>query len=539
MNPKIDKLLLYARTLIWLKPVQIYGRLWFRLNRPRVRTFRDTALRPCGGRWRPIARRTSMTGPETFRFLNRTETLGSPDDWNAARLPKLWLYNAHYFDDLNADDAASRSAWHCDLIARWIAENPPGNGNGWEPYPTSLRLVNWCKWLLSGNAPVPGMLDSLATQGDGLTKRLEHHLLGNHLFANAKALVFAGCVIDGAEAERWRGLGLKLLAREIPEQILEDGGHFERSTMYHAILTEDMLDLVQLADLFKENLSPKHLNAWQSVSAGMLRFLRNLSHPDQRIAFFNDGAFGIAPEPPALLAHAAELGIETAEDPAPVELHAQTGYARLSKGPAVLLADVAPIGPDYLPGHAHADTLSFEFSLGNQRIFVNGGSSVYGGDPRQRLLERSTRYHNTLTIGDANSSEIWSDFRVARRARVSDITHGEDQAIWLQATQDGFRRISGPRHTRRWDLTESSLTIRDTLERPHRDAVARFRVHPDLHATTTTLTGARKIRIETQGATLSVEDGTWSPEFGAILPCQVLTLRLADATATITFTWEP
>ncbi|MFB1490650.1 MULTISPECIES: heparinase II/III family protein [unclassified Thiocapsa] len=49
----------------------------------------------------------------------------------------------------------------------------------------------------------------------------------------------------------------------------------------------------------------------------------------------------------------------------------------LEAGSAVALLDVAPIGPDYLPGHAHADTLSFELSLFGQRVIVNGGTSRY------------------------------------------------------------------------------------------------------------------------------------------------------------------
>ena len=63
-------------------------------------------------------------------------------DWNAAERDKLWLYNLHYFDDLNAAQANQRTVWHRALIDRWIADNPPGQGNGWEPYPTSLRIVN-------------------------------------------------------------------------------------------------------------------------------------------------------------------------------------------------------------------------------------------------------------------------------------------------------------------------------------------------------------------------------------------------------------
>jgi hypothetical protein len=47
-------------------------------------------------------------------------------DWNDPAREKLWLYNLHYFDDLNAVAAAKRTAWHRALLARWVAENPPG-----------------------------------------------------------------------------------------------------------------------------------------------------------------------------------------------------------------------------------------------------------------------------------------------------------------------------------------------------------------------------------------------------------------------------
>jgi hypothetical protein len=73
------------------------------------------------------------------------------------RREKLWLYNLHYFDDLNGVAAAERTAWHRALLARWVAENPPGVGNGWEPYPSSLRIVNWIKWWLAGNVLEPGL----------------------------------------------------------------------------------------------------------------------------------------------------------------------------------------------------------------------------------------------------------------------------------------------------------------------------------------------------------------------------------------------
>ncbi|MEM7210452.1 MAG: alginate lyase family protein [Pseudomonadota bacterium] len=472
-------------------------------------------------------------------FLNRTETLETSTGWNAEDLPKLWLYNAHYFDDLVADDCGSRTEWHRNLITRWIAENPPGTGNGWEPYPTSLRIVNWAKWLLCGNPSVPGMLVSLATQADWLTKRLEHHLLGNHLFANAKALVFAGSVLDAAPARQWLETGMELLDREIPEQILTDGGHFERSIMYHAILTEDMLDLVQLAQFAPDDIGEQRLRNWRARCEQMLYFLTSLTHPDGRIAFFNDGAFGIAPEPDALIAMAEALGVSSTQPDASTVRFTETGYASLRTPRATLLTDVAPIGPDYLPGHAHADTLSFELSIDGQRIFVNGGTSVYGGDPEQRHLERSTRNHNTIEIDGDNSSEIWSDFRVARRAKVESVQAGQEGSTqWLQASHDGYRRNSGPIHTRRWELTDTSLKIHDTLDRPANEAIARFRLHPDLSSTSDTITGSTPIQVRVSGGSISVEPGVWSPEFGKTLPCEILTLRLTGQESTVTFTWD-
>ncbi|WP_227977942.1 heparinase II/III family protein [Arenimonas daejeonensis] len=264
--------------------MQFYGRVWFRLYQPRPDLRPAATLLAPAARWQTSLRSPSMTGPDTFRFLSVERRLATPQDWNRPDCPKLWLYNAHYFDDLVANGAGERAEWHRALIARWIAENPPGQGNGWEPYPTSLRIVTWLKWLLAGNAPVPGMLDSLAVQVRWLRRRLEHHLLGNHLWANAKALVFAGACFQGGEARAWLGHGLRLMQRELREQVLPDGGHFERSPMYHAILAEDVLDLIQLAVICPVLPGPA-IQEWREAAERMLHWAVTLAHPDGDIAF--------------------------------------------------------------------------------------------------------------------------------------------------------------------------------------------------------------------------------------------------------------
>src|SRR5690606_23191306 len=80
---------------------------------------------------------------------------------------KLWRYNFHYHNDLNAQGAQHRKALLEDLINNWIKVNPPGVGDGWEPYCLSLRVVNWVKFL----SKYPecrmhsGWTDSLLMQG--------------------------------------------------------------------------------------------------------------------------------------------------------------------------------------------------------------------------------------------------------------------------------------------------------------------------------------------------------------------------------------
>lgn len=414
----------------------------------------------------PARRAPSLIGEGHFRFLNEDGRL-SETGWDDAAREKLWRYNQHYFDDLNASGAEDRRDWQVALIRDWIAGNAPGAGSGWEPYPVSLRIVNWVKWALAGNALSPAAMASLAVQARWLTRRLERHLLGNHLFVNAKALIFAGLFFSGDEADGWRDLGFRILVREFPEQVLADGGHFELSPMYHALALEDVLDLVNICACFAPALTDKQsrqAGEWRARVPAMIRWLEAMSHPDGEIAFFNDASIGIAPAKTELLAYAARLGFSQTSPLGAFVALRDSGYYRLARGEAVLIADAAPVGPDYLPAHAHADTLSFEISLGGQRLIVNGGTSVYGGRP-ERLRQRGTAAHSTLVLDGRNSSEVWGGFRVARRARPFDVAASEDDhALRLSASHDGWRHLPGtPVHRRDWALAGDELRVVDEV----------------------------------------------------------------------------
>jgi uncharacterized heparinase superfamily protein len=525
--------------------MQTYGRLWHRLLNPSCPNLRlAPSLRQPSWDWLnfPI-RQKSMLGNDTFQFLNVVGKARCADDWNDLQKEKLWLYNLHYFDDLNAVGAENRVEWHRALIARWIKENTPGVGNGWEPYPTSLRIVNWIKWALNGNILEATWIHSLAVQVRWLRRHIEWHLLGNHLFANAKTLVFAGLFFEGEEADEWLEKGLEILKREVSEQILEDGGHFELSPMYHAIILEDILDLVNATCTWPGHVPNVLVSQWREVGARMLCWLKGLTHPDGGIAFFNDAAFGIAPGYAVLEEYAQRLRIDTASaKSAEICTHfADSGYVRLERGNAVALLDVAQIGPIYLPGHAHADTLSFELSLFGQRVVVNSGTAQYGLGP-ERLRQRGTAAHSTVTVNGADSSEVWSGFRVARRARPFGL---EVQEGIVTCAHDGYRRLHGhPIHRRSWRLAEHSLKVVDTIEGGFHEAVARFYLHPAVEVISESkdvflrLPEGRVVRWSTVGGTARVVSAAWHPEFGLSVPCKCIEILFEGREASMKFAWD-
>ncbi|MBI3147057.1 MAG: alginate lyase family protein [Betaproteobacteria bacterium] len=532
----------YWHTLRHLKPVQFYGRAWAKLHRPRVIVAPAGERRRNWASWVPCARTASMTGADRFCFLGVERCIAWAEDWDRPDWPKLWRYNLHYFDDLVASDANLRRAWHREHIQRWIGENPPAQGSGWEPYPVSLRIVNWVKWALSENVLDDEAMLSLAVQARWLTQRLELHLLGNHLWANGKALVFAGSYFEGTEAAAWRRQGCEIVREQLREQVLEDGGHFERSPMYHAIVLEDLLDLIQLAQVYPKLYEESEVLDWKTKAVKMLHWLRVMSHPDGEIAFFNDAAIGIAPPYEALRKYALALALPW-EEPAidGVTKLSASGYLRLQCGEALVLADLAPVGPDYLPGHAHADTLSFEFSLGGQRVFVNGGTSTYEPGP-ERQRQRGTAAHNTVEVDGENSSEVWAGFRVARRARPLKVSVvGTANRLCAGGAHDGYLRLPGKVvHRRAWQLGAECLEVVDDLTGLANAAVARFHLHPDAKITpesTIQLLDGRTIYWSCLGGSASIEADTWHPQFGRSVASQCLAIRFSGSRIEVRFRW--
>jgi uncharacterized heparinase superfamily protein len=443
-----------------------------------------------------------------FTFLNDRRHLGRPIDW-IPDAPALWTFHLHYFSYLPGLDRSLRAG----LCQEWIQSNPVGSNPGWHPYPTSLRIINWCR-------AAPRQLDivySLYRQAGYLYRHLETHLGGNHLLENARALVFAGCFFgEQGEAPEWLERGLEIYRNQTPEQILEDGGHFERSPMYHALMFEGYLDVL---NLLPEDHSDR---PWLAETVqDMGDFLFSMTHPDSRIALFNDATRNGACSTRELMEYAGRVLDFQPERRSRFD---ETGYYIHDSDDIYLIIDGGPIGPDYLPAHAHADVFSYELSIDGILFIVDTGVCEYeaGG---MRDYVRSTRAHNTVCVDGVDHAECWDSFRVARRYQPRAVSFTQHAGrCRFEGYFDGYTRLIGDQITYQRcidaDQNERSIHIEDTITGEGGHAVeSRIHLHPDVQVEQNRdyVSLERRgcgVRISARDSTVRFENGWYCPEFG-------------------------
>ncbi len=539
----------FLRTLIYLKPIQVAYQLRHRSRwlwagqwqRSRARHLRPMPepppLRQLAPRIPFLARRwirRSDIQHGRFRFLNQDRTFAGQIDWRVADATRLWRYHLHYFDYL-FPDLPLPSSDGFSLMHAWSQANPKGMPDAWDAFPISLRTVNWIKFFLihhqDGSGADNALLASLYQQIRHLDRHLEFHLLGNHLLKNIKALVIAGLFFSGKAAARWRRRGFRLLEKQVTAQILADGGHIERSPMYHAMILEDLLDLLNLlpaSDPHSVALSAR----LAEIAHRMVFFLTHLSHPDGQIALFNDAAFGIEHAVGSLTDYYHRLTNRSAPvaRQTPLTAFPQSGYFVMAPADGYyLVVDCGAIGPDYLPGHSHCDTLSFELSIRHRRVIVDSGCCHYLDGP-MRQYNRGNAGHNTVTIDGINQSEVWGAHRCARRAAPSLHGFGQKGAgeLYFSGSHDGYARLPGhPVHQRTIRWHGRRIEIDDQIHGSGIHEIATvLHLHPDLYLSQE---GAVIRVADAEGPLMSIrardrlpleiDAGWYCPEFNRRQPC--------------------
>jgi len=456
-------------TLKHLKLTQVYHQIKYRLVKPkRVSIPRDGAFAQVDLADFPKKQKSlsNSEGVWRFSFLNLEQSFSQDSiDWSFGDYGMLWTYNLNYFDWVHQPGMSKEQG--LETLSQFYATPVEKNPIILHPYPTSLRIINTAKFISKWNITEEWLYSELVSDLKFLSGRLEYHLLANHLLENAFALYIGGLITNQSEFIQ---KGKKLLVRELKEQVLNDGMHYERSPMYHLIILERLLDALNFAKATDDDMG----STLKSYAVRMTGLAKNWEDLD-RIPMMQDSAYYIALTVPELLKYGKSvLGEDYPSRPNDFK---ESRYHKLKSGSFSLFANVGSIGPSYQPGHAHADELNFELFHQGSPIIVDTGVSSYEKNDR-RLLERSTSSHNCLVL-ESNSSDVWSGFRVGKRATV-EIGLDDDQK--LTATHDGYDGLT----SRTFDSsTTGQMTLRDKLEYQltSNDSCAKgyLHLHPDVH----------------------------------------------------------
>jgi uncharacterized heparinase superfamily protein len=369
--------------------------------------------------------------------------------WSASGVSENWIAAVAGFDwlrDLRAVGSEAARERARVLVRRWIETyGEEWNALAWRPELIGERIANWLgqgEFLTAGADEefIVAFSTSLRRQYVHLRRTLKYAGAGAPRIGAIKGLLLASLALDGGKmAPR----ALRMLETEIAAGVLGDGGHLSRNPAAQLSILRELIDIrAALREAQRE--IPEAVQTAIDRMAPTLRFFR---HGDGGLALFNG-----ADEDEGWLIDVVLSRSEARGKPHESAPH--SGFERLTADRTLVLADVGAPPPRGFDLDAHAGTLSFEMSVGKERIVVNCGAH-HGSSEDWQLAQRTTAAHSTVTVEDSNSAELLPGGGIGARPQSVTVERRDaDGNIWLNAAHDGYRRAFGITHRRRLYLGE-------------------------------------------------------------------------------------
>ncbi len=375
------------------------------------------------------------------------------------------------------------------LIDEWIDRFPPSKDISWNPFNCTIRLINWLKiiWILPEEYKINQNLwnkiqVSIYKQIKYISSHIEYHIPGNHVIIQFYVLWLVSVVFPAwnkiikkiSEAE-------KLFKKELQNEFLTNGFHFEHSYHYHIQVTLfGILWLIGMKNLNKVvegNIS----NILENASLLVEEFI----NPDGYLPMLGDNCFSFLTrnlyediELFKILKPMAFLGIFPKVKSGDV-LDVKGLYVLARSFESEIIFDVGNIGLQNNPGHGHSDLLSIIYSFKGHAVFVDPGTRKYSSD-QASLFMKKTISHNTASIGKNDQARLWGFFRWGYLPEILEYNIEESQmAMKLSGKYYGFKHIGGYEHNREIVLRQDNLLIEDHIEGKKDDMVElNFILHP-------------------------------------------------------------
>ncbi|WP_435099647.1 heparinase II/III domain-containing protein [Halorubrum sp. N11] len=391
-----------------------------------------------------------------YTFLDQTIAFGDRIDWDRPEIderPIFWRLKLASFEGFEWLVLGHESPSGLDSVRSRLesqaydfdASNPIGEQaylrRSWTPHSVSLRILGWSRYVAwcdgDDETEVPDRLVRMIYRNAlFLANHVEHEIGGNHLVENAAALIAAGVLFRDHDTG-WVQSGRTVLKRAGTEQLLADGGHFERSPMYHVTVLRryaTATDLVSAVGL--------PTTALGTVAEHAMGFLSSLVEPSGTIPLLNDSVHGEAIRAASCLAYCRACSLT----PTVRSRHHPdgSGYRPLSTGDGTLLFDVGDVGPPHLPAHSHNDQLGVLLWIDGRQVLADTGVYDYGANER-RQYARSVAAHNTAQYGSIEPIPTAGSYMLGKRTTVT-VDADEPDRI---AASHARRSFGGPSYEHR------------------------------------------------------------------------------------------
>lgn len=429
---------------------------------------------------------------------------------------------------LTGDSAYARRA--VNLLESWMDANPPKLGIHWaSSLEVAYRALAWC-WTHRMLRRTPAftrattlrLLKFLDVSARHLERYLSTYFSPNtHLTGEALGLLYIGTQFpELAGAKRWVDRGWSILLGELSRQVRPDGSYFEQATYYHRYT----LDIYMHARILGVGAKLPDVERVDDALARLADFLRWTARGDGTIPLFGDEDGGrllfldgrLGDDVRGSVAATAVLlgrgdvaltGDATDEVPWLLGPAGMKGWDRLTKSTpdhvarafpdggffvmrdgwradaSVVTIDCGPLGAAN-GGHAHADTLAFDLSVGGNPIFVDAGTVTYTGDDSRRDTFRHSRVHNTVTLDSVSSSESAGAFQWnVMTPGVTDVWIANAAGAFFEGHHDGYQRLHEPARVQRQLLSarDGWWIVRDVISGSgEHHAAATFQCAPEL-----------------------------------------------------------
>jgi hypothetical protein len=416
--------------------------------------------------FKPYITSKNILTHNTFNILNRSLSFTSEIPWNYPNNGKDWRDNLNFFFFLTQDDLTKEKGLmllylYSDQYKNIKLEN--------ENLVISYRAINWIKFISKHQLERKTLDRILYSDYRYLLSILAYNKGGYELLVNGISLLFGAYYFKAPDLLKEAKI---ILSRELSEQILSDGAHFQKSQMFHNLILSHLIDsynLMQNNSVFEdEQLN----NLMLSKICAMLAFNQNITYTNGDFASFNESVQEYIIPNNELLNYASSLNLKPFDIPL-----SSSGFRKVKLDKLEATIDIGKMGPDYCLHFAQASVFSFDLRFNNKTFIINNGTSTFE-DKITRFREKSTGYHNTVSYKNKNQAEFFNNFKVACRPEVTVL---QEDKNYFKVSHDGYKRLNAI-HQREFKFYPNGVLITDEithLNNHHDLSFANFHFHPD------------------------------------------------------------